>query len=250
MTSKTFFTLGFCSLFFVQCHHTDSHHLRIKGQIEGVKDSLVFMMSGFSNGELVAKDTTIMTDNGAFDLTLPLNCALLLEVFDGATDRNGGYAGFNTLAVPGEELTLTGNIATECELGGSDFYRQLNEAEKEIRPITGKMNQLAKDYGRLQDQGKMTDALMERFSKRGLMLHLQRERAIFKFVKAHPDEEVSAALIHYLDVDSAKKLVKMLSTRVQRGRLKTFFGPIVEAQPMPVQLKKETCPAKEKPVVR
>lgn len=227
--------IGLSALLMIQCSDKDDKHLHVKGVLAGVEDSLIFALNGFTDGEIVMRDTTIATKKGAFDLMLPVDSVFSLEVIDGASDRKGEYAGFYTMAIPGEELIIEGDIRGHCTFGGSDFYRHYNEAAKVVTPFNLKMNKLAADYDKLLRQGKMNADLEDGYSQRGLELYQQREKAIFAFAKSHPNNEVSAALVTYLDVDSARKLINMLSPEVRNGRMKGYFEPLITAPKIPLK---------------
>ena len=86
--------IGLSALLMIQCSDKDDKHLHVKGVLAGVEDSLIFALNGFADGEIVMRDTAIITKKGAFDLMLPVDSVFSLEVIDGASDRKGEYAGY------------------------------------------------------------------------------------------------------------------------------------------------------------
>ena len=95
-TFKTLVALLLTALCFVQCSQTDNKSLRIKGKLEGVKDTLVFSIMAIENGEPVAHDTIISTKGGEFDFTMHLDSAAVMTVSDMANDKYDMLAGFYT----------------------------------------------------------------------------------------------------------------------------------------------------------
>ena len=93
-TFKQMMMLLFAALMLAQCAQHEDKTLRIRGKLTGVKDSLLFAITGVENGEPVFKDTTVCTKNGEFDLTISLDSVCLMEVIDGANDRNHRYVDF------------------------------------------------------------------------------------------------------------------------------------------------------------
>ena len=81
----------------------------------------------------------------------------------------------------------------------------------------------------------MNADLEDGYSQRGLEQYQQREKAILAFAKSHPNSEASAALVTYLDVDSARKLIDMLSPEVRNGRMKGYFEPLIAAPKIPLK---------------
>ena len=202
-TFKQMALLFFAALLFSQCNQPDAKSLRIRGKLTGVKDSILFSITAIEKGEAVFRDTTVNTNNGEFDFTMSLDSVCSMEVVDGASDRENRYVGFYTLAVPGEEMVLEGDINKGWRFSGSAFYRDFNEVEQAIQPINLEMRAFA---------------------------------ASFAFAKSHPDMEASVGLISYLDIDSAKKLVKLLKPSVLDGRMKAFVDPRINLpsmQPVP-----------------
>ena len=79
-TFKQMMMLLFAALMLAQCAQHEDKTLRIRGKLTGVKDSLLFAITGVENGEPVFKDTTVCTKNGEFDLTISLDSVCLMEV--------------------------------------------------------------------------------------------------------------------------------------------------------------------------
>ena len=159
-----------------------------------------------------------------------------MEVVDGASDRENRYVGFYTLAVPGEEMVLEGDINKGWRFSGSAFYRDFNEVEQAIQPINLEMRAFAASFDSILQANKLTAEAEMQYSKHGLDLYRKLEKAAFAFAKSHPDMEASVGLISYLDIDSAKKLVKLLKPSVLDGRMKAFVDPRINLpsmQPVP-----------------
>ena len=146
------------------------------------------------------------------------------------------YVGFYTLAVPGEEMVLEGDINKGWRFSGSAFYRDFNEVEQAIQPINLEMRAFAASFDSILQANKLTAEAEMQYSKHGLDLYRKLEKAAFAFAKSHPDMEASVGLISYLDIDSAKKLVKLLKPSVLDGRMKAFVDPRINLpsmQPVP-----------------
>lgn len=238
-TFKQVVFLAFSALLLAQCNQPDAKNLHIRGKLTGVKDSLLFSLMMMEKGEVTFRDTTINTNNGEFDFTLPLDSVCSMEVVDAARDREGRYAGFYALAVPGEEMVIEGDIAKGYHFGGSKFYRDLNEVEQAVQPVNLEMTVLAQAHDSLLQANKMTEALEDKYSKRGLELYRKRESIAFAFAKTHPDMEATVVLVNYLDMDSFKEMVKSLNPDVISGRMKAYVLPRLNTPPMqPIPYKK------------
>lgn len=235
-TFKQMALLFFAALLFAQCNQPDAKSLRIRGKLTGVKDSILFSITAIEKGEAVFRDTTVNTNNGEFDFTMSLDSVCSMEVVDGASDRENRYVGFYTLAVPGEEMVLEGDINKGWRFSGSTFYRDFNEVEQAIQPINLEMRSFAASFDSILQANKLTAEAEMQYSKHGLDLYRKLEKAAFAFAKSHPDMEASVGLISYLDIDSAKKLVKLLKPSVLDGRMKAFVDPRINLpsmQPVP-----------------
>ena len=73
--------IGLSALLMIQCSDKDDKHLHVKGVLAGVEDSLIFALNGFADGEIVMRDTTIITKKGAFDLMLHLIAKVSMQAF-------------------------------------------------------------------------------------------------------------------------------------------------------------------------
>ena len=148
-TFKTLVALLLTALCFVQCSQTDNKSLRIKGKLEGVKDTLVFSIMAIENGEPVAHDTIISTKGGEFDFTMHLDSAAVMTVSDMANDKYDMLAGFYSVAVPGEEMVIEGDINKGWRYSGSKFYRELNEVEQAVQPINLEIRDFTAEWNML-----------------------------------------------------------------------------------------------------
>jgi len=152
-TFKTLVALLLTALCFVQCSQTDNKSLRIKGKLEGVKDTLVFSIMAIENGEPVAHDTIISTKGGEFDFTMHLDSAAVMTVSDMANDKYDMLAGFYSVAVPGEEMVIEGDINKGWRYSGSKFYRELNEVEQAVQPINLEIRDFTAEWNKLEAAG-------------------------------------------------------------------------------------------------
>lgn len=224
-TFKTLVALLLTALCFVQCSQTDNKSLRIKGKLEGVKDSLLFSIMAIENGDPVAHDTIISTKGGEFDFTMHLDSAAVMTISDKSNDKYDTLAGFYCVAVPGEEMVLKGDINKGWSFGGSKFYRELNEVEQAVQPINLEIRDFTAEWNKLMAAGKINDDVEKKFSDREEALYKKLETACLAFAKAHPDMEAAVSLLNYLNVESSEKLVKLLNPKVLNGRMKAYVNP-------------------------
>ena len=156
---------------------------------KGVKDTLVFSIMAIENGEPVAHDTIISTKGGEFDFTMHLDSAAVMTVSDMANDKYDMFAGFYSVAVPGEEMVLKGNINKGWSYSGSKFYRELNEVEQAVQPINLEIRDFTAEWNKRLAAGKINDDVEKKFSDREEALYKKLETACLAFAKAHPDME-------------------------------------------------------------
>ena len=94
------------------------------------------------------------------------------------------------------------------------------------------MSQMAQQCDRLVHCKEFTEELEKQYSERGVTLYNKLEATAFVFAKMHPNMEAAVILINYLDVDAAKKLVKLLHPSVLKGRMKSFVDPRINLPSM------------------
>ncbi len=216
------------ALTLTQCGEKEGKALHLKGKVAGTGDSLRIAVLTLANNQVEASDTVVGLNNGTFDLTMPVDKAKVLQINDVAAEKEGLFAGIRLVAMPGEELTVNGNLNNDYTIDGSDFYKKYNEANKVLLPFDKELNRLLGEADRKRNGGTLTEEDMRTLERKATEVAVKKEKAVMDFVKAHPSYEASAALVTMVGQDNVDRLVSMLTPNVRNGRMKDFLEPFVK----------------------
>lgn len=214
--------LGFVLLASVQAAFAAPGKLHVTGKLVGLGDSAVVKVIDLGTGNMMFDDT-LAVNNASFDFTLPIDKVGLLHVFDLASARKNSFAGFTLAAVPDEELTINGDLATRYDIGGSKFYQQMHELDMVMEPLKTAQRALGTECNERVNNGESVDSVQAYYESKAPALQANLEKGIFEFVNAHPTYEASAVLVESLDSDKMQKLVDLLSPEVKNGRMKDYY---------------------------
>ena len=119
--------------------------LRIKGQLTGFTDTVLVLRPATRS---LNADTTMVTDNGTFDITIKLDKPQSLYLATPGTIRREQNAAFGVqvIGVPGESVELSGDPRTRYDINGSTFYKQYHEADIAMETAQKPINDIYKEY--------------------------------------------------------------------------------------------------------
>lgn len=125
----------------------------------------------------------------------------------------------NLPAMPGETLVVTMDADGNLQLGGSQFYVDYNEARKVIEPIDKEGEEFMKTLQEKIAAGVSEDELMDYYQQNVNVLLQKLSDGVMGYIKAHPDQDASAALIAQLpeDIEYLEPAVALLTERVRNG---------------------------------
>jgi len=181
--SKYIFTL--ILLFACSVMQADNKGLRIYGELEGIKDTLIVDIVNPLETKAIKVTKFVLEDN-KFDVIVPIDGAAMLFIYE---KGNMAMNHFNVVAVPGEELQLTGCMP-KCETKGSPFYLRYFEIEKSIK---------------------------------------NRETNPYDYVKSHLDNDLSGMVFGFLNKEQAYELHPLLSERLKQGRMGNYINVVVSS---------------------
>ncbi|MBQ6080672.1 MAG: TlpA family protein disulfide reductase [Muribaculaceae bacterium] len=162
----------------------------VRGTFEDVGDSVSFMIRSTSLGQCYPVTGQMM--EAEFDL----NNADYISIGRWFAGRNHSEKGDVTFpAIPGETLVVSKDADGKIQVGGSQFYVDYNEAQKSVEAA----NQAAEDFVEhirtKLAEGVPQEDLMDEFQTKMPILIDDYVNAVKDYVRAHPDQDASAALI-------------------------------------------------------
>ncbi|MDD6866575.1 MAG: TlpA disulfide reductase family protein, partial [Prevotella sp.] len=203
--------------------------LRIKGQLTGFTDTVLVLRPATRS---LNADTTMVTDNGTFDITIKLDKPQSLYLATPGTIRREQNAAFGVqvIGVPGESVELSGDPRTRYDINGSTFYKQYHEADIAMETAQKPINDIYKEYRTRLQAGESQEAVSKDLNPKMEQAQKDYKDAILDFIRQHPDYEASAAIIQQLEeLGLMEQAAGLLSESVREGRMKDFYGKAIAA---------------------
>ena len=203
--------------------------LRIKGQLTGFTDTVLVLRPATRS---LNADTTMVTDNGTFDITIKLDKPQSLYLATPGTIRREQNAAFGVqvIGVPGESVELSGDPRIRYDINGSTFYKQYHEADIAMETAQKPINDIYKEYRTRLQAGESQEAVSKDLNAKMEQAQKDYKDAILDFIRQHPDYEASAAIIQQLEeLGLMEQAAGLLSESVREGRMKDFYGKAIAA---------------------
>ena len=178
---------------------------------------------------------TFTGKQGVFDFEVEVAEPTTLFLVEPQMFRGIPGVQFQIPAVPGEQATITQEAgASRYDITGSKFYAQYHQADLMIEDAQKEMNDFMQKCQAMMASGTPRDSVMKVYNEGIEPLQQNFSTEVMDYIKAHADEEASAAIITQLeDPDKMKAAIALLSPAVRDGRCKPLYQKIldrVEAQ--------------------
>lgn len=197
--------------------------LHVSGKMTGIGGKIYVTAADFAAGRNASCDSFQLVGD-AFDFTIKLDKVTMVNVYNPVAGPNNQDRSFSFVGVPGEEVTINGDLSTRYDIDGSKFYHQYHEADIMMENAQNEMDVFTKACRARIDKGENRDSVLADYSRKIPEMEAKYTNGIFDFVKAHPDYEASATLVtNFDDLSSMQKLVDLLTPEVKNGRMKEFY---------------------------
>jgi thiol-disulfide isomerase/thioredoxin len=207
----------------------DNGKLHVKMDCKGVGDSLIVIADGNRDQQL-----TFTGKQGVFDFYVDVPQVTTLTIAEPGILRGDREASYYLIpAVPGEEVVITQADKSRYDIGGSKFYAQYHAADLMIEEAQKPMQEFQQKCQDMLQKGVSQDSVMNFYQAGQGPLAEAYTRAITDYIKAHANEEASAALIAQLqpDLEQMKAAAELLAPAVRDGRCKPLYqAPIDKAE--------------------
>ena len=199
----------------------------VKGTFVEVGDTVSFIVYGDESGMEEVRATT----GEMLEVTFDLNDASTLVIKKWNKDRMAMPDMDDIIiyvpAIPGETLVITIDNDREIQYGGSQFYLDYSEGQESIKQGLMVAQSIAMPYIlSKKSSGASDEEIMEEYSKTVMPAILQaRAEAVKNYVKAHPDQDASAALLAELsdDVENVEAIAALLTDRARNSAAAKFY---------------------------
>lgn len=194
---------------------------QIKGNVEGLPDSLVAMIGRKTENIEVKKKKFVYSKN--FDKPQ------WVYLCDQKVIKRGKFQANPVFAIPGETIEMKGNFTEGVDIKGGKFYQEqelmdeyIGQAYKDIKALWKWYSDNVNDSNRDSIE-KVVDERMEPLRKK-------YAADLLAYAKQHSDQECIALLIDKLDdVKYKETLISLMADNVKNGRMKAYYEPIFES---------------------
>ena len=204
---------------------TADNKLHVKIDAKGVGDTIVVM----SSTDREARQT-FTGKQGVFDFEVDVPQVATLTLAEPGAFRGDRMARYFMIpAIPGEEAILTAVDARRYDINGSKFYAQYHQADLMIEDAQKEMNDFVKKCQDMMASGASQDSVMKIYNEGAQPIRDHFVAKVMDYIKAHADEEASAAIISQLqDVDKMKAAVALLNPAIRDGRCKPLYQETID----------------------
>ena len=201
----------------------------VSASFKGLGDSVrVYLVD--ADGEMLVQESRAIAGD-KFDMTFDdLNNVAMLYVFsleDGELSRVNSFA---IPALPGEHAVIEGD-ADAFTLGGSQFYRDYNEASNLIKAPQEAAQAFVSECRAKFSAGVPEGEIDKEYEEKYPALEQAVADAVFSYVKAHPDQDASAVLLADLgnDTEHMKEGAALLTERARASLAANMYKGIIAA---------------------
>ena len=201
----------------------------VSASFKGLGDSVrVYLVD--ADGEMLVQESRAIAGD-KFDMTFDdLNNVAMLYVFsleDGELSRINSFA---IPALPGEHAVIEGD-ADAFTLGGSQFYRDYNEASNLIKAPQEAAQAFVSECRAKFSAGVPEEEIDKEYEEKYPALEQAVADAVFSYVKAHPDQDASAVLLADLgnDTEHMKEGAALLTERARASLAANMYKGIIAA---------------------
>ena len=200
----------------------------VSASYKGLGDSVrVFLVD--ANGDMLVQESRAIGGD-KFDMTFDLDDVAMLYVFGLENGELSVENGFAIPALPGEHAVIEG-AGEDYTMGGSQFYRDYNEASNLIKApqeaIQAFMNECRDKFS----AGVPEEEIDKEFEEKYPALEQALADAVLGYVKTHPDQYASAMLLADLgsDTEHMKEGAALLTERVRGSIAANMYKGILAA---------------------
>ena len=193
----------------------------VKGTFEEVGDTVSFVIYGAETRMEEIRATT----GEMLEVTFDLNDVSDLRISKCYRDEMPMPSMDDIIiyvpAIPGETLLITIDNDREIHYGGSQFYLDYSEGQESVKQNIMVAQSIAMPYlMSKKSSGASDEEIMEEYRTTVMPAILQaRVEAVKNYVKAHPDQDASAALLAELsdDIENVEAIAAMLTDRARNS---------------------------------
>lgn len=202
---------------------SDSGNFQVKGNLKNFGDTVIVY-----KGRGVKMDT-VLVKKDKFTYSTNLDKVTDLMLLTPGAMRGTDRTMCQLVAVPGETAELTGDVNSRYDITGSSFYKQYHVLDLMKEESSKKMTALNDSLNKLMENGAKQDDVYKIYSEKMPALRKEQTDKFYAYIRQHANEEATATLVpEFESIEEMEKVVGMLSSDVQNGRMKSYYQPVIE----------------------
>ena len=216
--------LGLSLLLCAQTVAATDGNFTVKAELKNFGDTVVALIPQ-DNGY---RRDTILVKNDRFNATLRLDEPKDIFLVSMGTLHRTERKRLNIIAVPGETVELKGDLNSRYDIGGSRFYQQYGQFDRELEVAQKALQDFTESLSKRIEAGEERAKVMKEYEEKAPGFEQKINDAIMSFVKSHPDWEAAAAAVTSLEGEKIEEAAKLLSATVKAGRMKSYLQRAID----------------------
>ena len=216
--------LGLSLLLCAQTAAATDGNFTVKSELKNFGDTVVALIPQ-DNGY---RRDTILVKNDRFNATLRLDEPKDIFLVSMGTLHRTERKRLSIIAVPGETVELKGDLNSRYDIGGSRFYQQYGQFDRELEVAQKALQDFTESLSKRIEAGEERAKVMKEYEEKAPGFEQKINDAIMGFVKSHPDWEAAAAAVTSLEGEKIEETAKLLSATVKAGRMKNYLQRAID----------------------
>ena len=237
--------LGLSLLLCAQTAAATDGNFTVKSELKNFGDTVVALIPQ-DNGY---RRDTILVKNDRFNATLRLDEPKDIFLVSMGTLHRTERKRLNIIAVPGETLELKGDLNSRYDIGGSRFYQQYGQFDRELEVAQKALQDFTESLSKRIEAGEERAKVMKEYEEKAPGFEQKINDAIMSFVKSHPDWEAAAAAVTFLEGEKIEEAAKLLSATVKAGRMERYLQRAIDDYKRHTEVEVKSVAAVRKAVV-
>jgi len=196
----------------------------VKGSFKDMGDSVYFYLA--EQDESLTRAITGEMQEVTFDI----NKASMFEIGEKQEGDEAAHIVYYIAAIPGETLTIWKDADGVIRVGGSQVYMDYQEAQNWLEPSNKAIEDFMTQLRQKMDSGAPQEQVMDEYQTKMPQLFQDNIDAVMSYIKAHPDQEASAALIAEMpaEAEAIEAAAALLTERVRGSMVAELYKKQLE----------------------
>jgi len=196
----------------------------VKGTFKDMGDTVHFYMPDLNLSQ--ARAVTGKMQEVSFDISE----AAMLEIGEKNIGDEASHVIYYIAAIPGETLTIWKDADGVIRVGGTQVYEDYQQAQNWLEPSSKALDAFMMQLREKLNSGTPQEQVMDEYQANMPKLYQAYVDAIMAYIKAHPDQDASVALIAEMsdEVESIEAAAALLTERARGSKVAELYKKKLE----------------------